>query len=419
MMCCGSWTHCTAWASTPFGGVPSTLPRKQLVGGRAPVPVLTCHRSPSLQVANSTPLCQLYHYDEKYPTTSAPLNYDYELAWIRRQPWLQSRGYMLRPRYRPGWIPSRRATGACPQDYKDSISWGVLPHVIDATRISDGKLVITKCVPTDGLELQIAMFVGTPPLSDDPTNHCVPVLDSFEDATNPSASYIVMPLLRYFDDPSFESIEDVLEFGEQLLEGLAFMHKNGVAHRDCASANIMMDGNPLFPEGFHPILQSASPSGQGVAWPLSRSHFHVQYYYIDFSISVYIPPDAHPKLAVGVFGRDQDPPELSDHIPYDPFKLDIFIFGNVLRKSFYDKFSFMRPIADMMTQPDPAKRPDATEALRQWRLTCENVPYVQRWWRLRRRDEPLGYSLSDYTYVITRAVHWLIGSKYTNNLLQD
>lgn len=97
-----------------------------------------------------------------------------------------------------------------------------------------------------------------------------------------------------------------------------------------------MDGNPLYPQGFHPIRQCSLPNGRGVAWPMSRSHFHLQYYYIDYSISVYIPPDVYPKLAVGVFGRDQEPPELSDDIPYDPFKLDVFILGNVLRKDFYD-----------------------------------------------------------------------------------
>lgn len=30
---------------------------------------------------------------------------EYERYWRDRQPWLQEHGYMLRPRYRPGWEP--------------------------------------------------------------------------------------------------------------------------------------------------------------------------------------------------------------------------------------------------------------------------------------------------------------------------
>ncbi|EPT00389.1 hypothetical protein FOMPIDRAFT_1049710 [Fomitopsis schrenkii] len=346
----------------------------------------------------------------------------YELSWTRRQPFLQSRGYMLRPRYRPGWVPSWRITGARPIDCEDS-NVHVYPHVIDATRISDGKLVTIKCVTTGCLEMRIAMMLGMPPLSEDPTNHCVSLLDVFEDAANTNVSYIVMPFLRDFDNPPFECVEDVLDFGEQLLEGLAFLHKNGVAHRDCASPNIMMDGNPLFPQGFHPIYDTSLPDGHGLSWPMSRSHFPVQYYYIDFSISVYIPPDVGPKLAVGVFGRDQDPPELSDVVPYDPFKLDVFILGNVFRKEFYDKYNnvgFLRPIAELMTRSDPDRRPDAAEALQQWRVARRKVPYLQRRWRLRRRDEPLVLGLgSDNIYLMTLATHWITGSKYTNNILQE
>lgn len=29
-----------------------------------------------------------------------------EVKWRDRQPFLEAKGYMLRPRYRPGWVPS-------------------------------------------------------------------------------------------------------------------------------------------------------------------------------------------------------------------------------------------------------------------------------------------------------------------------
>lgn len=38
-----------------------------------------------------------------------------ERQWIHVQPWLESNGYLLRPRFRPGWKPSW-SEGATPSD---------------------------------------------------------------------------------------------------------------------------------------------------------------------------------------------------------------------------------------------------------------------------------------------------------------
>jgi hypothetical protein len=53
---------------------------------------------------------------------------------------------------------------------------------------------------------------------DDPANHSVPILDTFEDSVNKSISYLVMPFLRLTDDPLPEIVEDVLDFADQILE---------------------------------------------------------------------------------------------------------------------------------------------------------------------------------------------------------
>lgn len=43
-----------------------------------------------------------------------------EVWWRDHQEWLVERGYMLRPRYRPGWIPSWKAhPGEFPFDFED------------------------------------------------------------------------------------------------------------------------------------------------------------------------------------------------------------------------------------------------------------------------------------------------------------
>ena len=91
-------------------------------------------------------------------------------------------------------------------------------HVIDATRMSDGKLVYLKKVGTESQELQILSYLTSEEMRRDPRNHCVPLLDVFPDAFEPDKAIIVMPFLRYINSPPFERIEDVLECLDQILE---------------------------------------------------------------------------------------------------------------------------------------------------------------------------------------------------------
>ena len=132
-------------------------------------------------------------------------------------------------------------------------------------------------------------------------------------------------------------------------KGLVFLHEQGIAHRyvqhiasyilaftlyrDCAEYNIMMDADALYPRGYHPVGQSFLPDNSAIAPRLSREHHRVKYYYVDFGISSYIPPGSSDRLVVGEFGREREVPELSATVPYDPFKVDVFIIGNLLKKS--------------------------------------------------------------------------------------
>lgn len=98
-----------------------------------------------------------------------------------------------------------------------------------------------------------------------------------------------------------------------------------------------MDADALYPQGFHPVLQSKVRDFSRRAWPYSRTSASgpVGYYFADFGISVRIPP-GEPRNVLGEIGADRDVPELSDTIPYDPFKVDIFVLGNVFRKQIHD-----------------------------------------------------------------------------------
>lgn len=97
-----------------------------------------------------------------------------------------------------------------------------------------------------------------------------------------------------------------------------------------------MDASSLYPKGFHPVLRYLRPDAHHRANPRSRfgAPKPVKYYFIDFGISAHIPSGA-PKEVVGTDGIDQDVPELSDTVPYDPFKVDIFILGSLFNLQFY------------------------------------------------------------------------------------
>lgn len=139
-----------------------------------------------------------------------------------------------------------------------------------------------------------------------------------------------------------------------IAQGLVYLHEKGISHRyvlhahsglhnlirgvlrDCSAKNIMMDANALYPDGFHPVNTKKLPDGFTPAKPRSRSGNEVHYYFIDFGLAVHVSPEAESKLVTGTDGRDRDPPELQDDKPYDPFKLDVFLIGNLLRRQFYE-----------------------------------------------------------------------------------
>jgi hypothetical protein len=95
-----------------------------------------------------------------------------------------------------------------------------------------------------------------------------------------------------------------------------------------------MDATHMYPRGFHPVEDHFLYDIRTPAPRISRLEARVKYYYVDYGISSYFAPGSQRELVVGIAGRDQDVPELSKNVPYDPFKVDIFSIGNVLRGEF-------------------------------------------------------------------------------------
>ncbi len=90
---------------------------------------------------------------------------------------------------------------------------------MDATRIHDGKRVMLKKVlPEEGPhELQISRMFSSREVGTNPRNHCVPLLDVIK-LPNSGQQLMVMPFLRPFDNPHFQTFGEFVAFFTQVCE---------------------------------------------------------------------------------------------------------------------------------------------------------------------------------------------------------
>ncbi|OSX65919.1 hypothetical protein POSPLADRAFT_1052589 [Postia placenta MAD-698-R-SB12] len=319
---------------------------------------------------------------------------DAEYYWRDHQPWLQECGYMLRPRYRPDWVPSWLGTKKLFSQCEDG--YGLIhPYVNDATRISDGALVLLKQVSVivHPHEVSIGRYLCSDELRSDPDNHCVPLHDVLKDPSEENTVILVMPLLRKCDDPEFDTIGEVVDFIRQLVNGLKFMHAHHVAHRDIMLSNVMFDPKPMYPDMYHPRRRERKRDFTGKAKHYSRTESPVKYYYVDFGLSRKYESEDYPPRELPILGGDKSVPEFQGNgydKAVDPFPTDIYYLGNLIRMAFirhYENLSFLHPLIADMVQNEPEKRPLIEEvASRFMEATSALSPGVLRD-RLRERNE--------------------------------
>ncbi|KAL4244500.1 Protein kinase-like domain superfamily protein [Abortiporus biennis] len=335
--------------------------------------------------------------------------FENEIFWRDLQPWLETKGYMLRPRYKPDWKPSWKK-GDNEWKFEDG-NVNVQRAVMDATRISDGEMVMLKKVlpSVHPHEADITRYFSTEPVKSHPQNRCVPLLDMFEvpDLTGADRTIImVFPFLRYLDNPRMKSVGEAMECFRQIFEGLQFIHDCHIAHRDMMDINILMDPRPIFPNMFHPINTRLNRNYKGEAKHYTRTAHPPKYYIIDFGLSRQYDPQNGPPLELPIFGGDKSVPEfIADfNKPYDPFPTDIYYVGNMVHENFLNKtrgLEFMSSLVADMTQDDPKKRPDIHEVVRRFNAILREL----RWWTLRSRLVYIDrWSLA---YPGRRVRHWI------------
>ncbi|KAI0665383.1 kinase-like domain-containing protein [Trametes maxima] len=314
---------------------------------------------------------------------------DDEIWWRDHQVWLQARGYMLRPRYSPDWIPTWKDTSGDHQLAEDGQRI-VRGNVLDATRALDGAVVVLKMVMLSRHphEIKIAQFFSSGTRASDPRNHCVPVLEVLDVPGERETKVVVMPLLRSFHDPPFTTVGEAMECCRQLVEGLQFMHIHHVAHRDIGKLNIMMDPQPMFPELFHFAAPWMNRDMTKWVKYRTRTSCPTKYFLIDFGLSRKYDPSKEEPRAWPILGGDKSVPEFHrSSEPYDPFPTDVYCLGNLIRTVFLEEYKgldFMAPLVRTMVRVEPATRPTMDEVSKRFDMLLKSLSP----WKLRSRLAP-------------------------------
>ncbi|KAF5319785.1 hypothetical protein D9611_012884 [Ephemerocybe angulata] len=259
-----------------------------------------------------------------------------EERWVQNYHFLLQRGYALRPRYHPDWVPSWQGLDVNALDYPPEDSIQAYPGLVDAIRVADGKKVVLKHIPTASEELSISIFVSSPPQTKDLRNHCVPLLDVILIPACETHVLIVMPLLYENNKLPFRHAGELLEIAIQLTEGALI---RGIL--------------PRLPMGDE---KASKEVRSGVAGGVRL---------------------------LGIYGQDTSVPEMSLTEPYDPFPVDVYHLGNVLLH-YYNNYEpdetidKLRSVAQKMIEADPTMRPTAEEVAREVHSLSQDIGYFSR-----------------------------------------
>jgi len=67
-------------------------------------------------------------------------------------------------------------------------------------------------------EVDIGEYFSSDSIAKDPRNHCIPILQTLSVPDDPDLIIIVMPLLREYDNPRFDTYGEAIECIRQLFE---------------------------------------------------------------------------------------------------------------------------------------------------------------------------------------------------------
>ncbi|KAJ7434816.1 kinase-like domain-containing protein [Mycena galericulata] len=226
-----------------------------------------------------------------------------------------------------------------------------------------GRNVFIKAVRASSTEWSIIKALSTSPRNSwNRTIPCVSIIHAKKWVFIVQAAWGTM-----WDHPQWDSVSTRLRMARQLIEGLCFMHTEGVAHGDLHPGNIVCNHEDIHPA--HTRWPSGKPQ------PAFQSTFDYQLAFIDFEFAVRFTAQNHIREFEQGPPDAFRPPECSDDAKYDVLAADIYSLGQVLKHELAIDSKTLPPIdtravapdyialLDSMTAEEPRDRPTAARAL--------------------------------------------------------
>ncbi|CAL1711530.1 unnamed protein product [Somion occarium] len=269
------------------------------------------------------------------------------------------------------YITASRGMGPGPGTARSLIGFQYINPILRVVRMKEGHDVAIRVITVKDKgheQLKILKKVACSPHSLLSNNHCLPMFKTFE---LEDITFGIFPLVGGCLDDAYgywpkNSVGDIVDMVMQALEGLAFLHEQGIAHRDADKSNFLVQWHP--------------ESLRTMTIALSRPRVYI----IDFEVAVEYPSDSLPEARVSVgppaggtivesgWSRPL-PPEVQSGQPYSPFKLDVWQFGYSF-VTFRSTIPAIDQVFAGLILDDPVARPAASEALAKLSKVVYSIP---------------------------------------------
>ncbi|KAF8217736.1 hypothetical protein K438DRAFT_1795553 [Mycena galopus ATCC 62051] len=145
------------------------------------------------------------------------------------------------------------------------------------------------------------------------------------------------------------------------------MHEHDPYHFDIAPKNLIMDETRVVPHGSHVSYPKAHDGYRGVFSSENRcSVGPIDYYYIDFGLSRHYSKGKDTALMMGTLRTFPTIPELSETVPYNPFKVAVFQLGLPMANVIKPALRVFYPVADRMMSTNPPDCPEPAQSLQEF-----------------------------------------------------